>query len=118
MVSRARVVWPLGGLSYTWNIKYTDMYKGGWASPYVAPCGFYNNDLLPESVLYFYSLLIIGGIVELSSYLLPIYLSSRVLDNKLPPSNCAKVIILPVCSFEDVAKVIYDTAGHIAIYYA
>ena len=38
----------------------------------------------------------------------------RVLVNTPPPSNCANVIILPVCSLEDVAQVVYVTFGRIA----
>ena len=33
---------------------------------------------------------------------------------KFPSSNCAKVIIFPVCSWDDVAYGIYKTAGCIA----
>ena len=53
--------------------------------------------------------------VEPSYDSLLLYVPSQVLDNKFPYSNCAYVIILPVCSIEDIAQGMYDTAGHIAI---
>ena len=38
-------------------------------------------------------------------------------SNYSPYSNCAKVIISPVCSWEDTAYVIYDTAGRVSSAY-
>ena len=45
------------------------------------------------------------------------YLSSSALkefSNKPPYSNCAKVIMLPVCSWYDVAYRIYENVGLMA----
>ena len=37
----------------------------------------------------------------------------RLFFVKLPSSNCEKVIMLPVCSWDDVAYGIYETDGRI-----
>ena len=42
------------------------------------------------------------------------YATLRSFSTKPPSSNCAKVIILPVCSWYDVVYGIYKTAGFIA----
>ena len=56
-----------------------------------------------------------GGIIESSLDLLPLSTLLRVLVNMFPSSNCANVITLPVCYFEDVAYGVYIIAGRIAI---
>ena len=43
-----------------------------------------------------------GGRVESSSDFSPLSVPLRYSDSKFPSSNCANVIISPVCSFEDV----------------
>ena len=35
-------------------------------------------------------------------------------STKFPSSNCAKVIMSPVCSWDDAVYGIYDTDGHVA----
>ena len=42
VVSCAHLVWTLGGLSYTWNLRSEARDKGEWVSSYVAPCDFSN----------------------------------------------------------------------------
>ena len=40
VLSCSQVAWPLGSLSYTWNLRFKDRDKREWASPYVPPCVF------------------------------------------------------------------------------
>ena len=56
-----------------------------------------------------------GGKVESSSYLSPIYVPLQYSDGKLPSSNYVNMIILSVCSIDDVAYGMYDTFGYISI---
>ena len=49
MLSRIRVVWPLGDLIYTWNLRYEAREKGYWASLYVSPCNFSNTKSMKGS---------------------------------------------------------------------
>ena len=74
-----------------------------------------SSDSSPESITSISSLLSSGGIIELSSDLSPISASLRVSDDKFPSSNCANVIISPVCYLKDVALGVYVTDGHITI---
>ena len=64
----------------------------------------------PEYIVSIYYSLINGGIIELSSDSSLISESSQVSDHKFPSSNCANVIIFPVCSLEDVSQGMYDTS--------
>ena len=68
-----------------------------------------------ESIASISSSLISGGIIELLLDLSPLSASLRVSYNKFPYSNCANVIILPVCLLGDVAQGVYVTDGRIAI---
>ena len=68
--------------------------------------------LLPESMVYLSSSISRGVMIESSS---PLAISLLVLVNLSPSPNCANVIILQVCSLEDVAQAIYVKARRITI---
>ena len=74
-----------------------------------------SSDSSPEFITSISSLLRSGGTIESSSDSSPHSASSLVSDNNPPPSNCVNVIILPVCSFGNVAQIVYGTARRIAI---
>ena len=53
---------------------------------------------------------------SLIEYIIDSYYSSlRSFSIKSPSSNCAKVVVSPVCSCDDVAYGIYETDDRIAI---
>ena len=62
-----------------------------------------------------YSSLSSGGIIELSLDLSTLSTLLRFLVSIFPYSECANMIIPPVCSLEDVAQGVYATAGRITI---
>ena len=72
------------------------------------------SDSSPDDIASILDSLIDGGILELSSYPLLLFVLLQDFESKFPSPNCVNVIISSVCSFEDVAYGMYDTTGHIA----
>ena len=85
MVPQSQVVWMLGALRYTWDLRYEARDKGEWASPYVSPWFFSNSHRTYLTRLF----------QPLILQLIPPLMHAHILSLLTPPYWTVSYMILP-----------------------